>query len=669
MQDRHRVLSLLELGERIQDSANSNNEILDIVQWRLNKNVISGYEYDIHCEMKKDDEDKSWTLKASPVKRLVGSYIKKYAFPKRLFVIENIFGDDINYELKDLSDLERLNQQLLKLGMKYYGFMPDTIETRRRIEQVLQNMEHIEVIANELKRLTMDCEESVTNDKEIRKGMSEISSEFDKMKSKLNNVKLTVSVKGYNGYEVKLRDADTTEGMKIVPKATDGPSDKKFRENSAKDTKECEVRKSNQGKNDVDIDEENNEASISGSQMSNDSLVSFTNLELLSTKGNWFGHSSHIRDMIYFEHESRTTLVTCSDDGIILLWDMHSNKVVGELKAHEGIVCCLAFYTLNGDPFLASGGKDIIKLWNLKTKEFVTSLEGHEDHVGALITFYVNDIPYLASGSADCVIRIWNLKRKKLRRILKGNKSFVTALATYQYNGDTYLASGGNEDLIKLWNLDKKNVSAIEKVHTRYVTDLVALERNAEAHLASASADTTIKIWNASDKTLLTTFTGHSSVVKALGLFFHKDVLGLVSGDCDGNVRFWNAENYKTIEKALGGKDTLGAVNSIATLTCDSKSVLAIGCVKKIALYSDAEEEYYPGHKDANEAPPLADSAEGQIRTTVEPKSDECIKNGSLTSIQDGKEEMKAIEGKDIKTQKTKAEEVKDNTIKVGEAG
>merc|ERR1719491_1396289 len=119
----------------------------------MSKNVISGYEYDIHCEMNEGDEDKSWTLNAIPVKRVVGSYIKKYKFESALVVVDNIFGDNIDYELNHLSDIERLNEQLLKLGMKYYGFMPDTAETRGSAERVLQNLEHIEVVVNDLKRL------------------------------------------------------------------------------------------------------------------------------------------------------------------------------------------------------------------------------------------------------------------------------------------------------------------------------------------------------------------------------------------------------------------------------------------------------------------------------------------------------------------------------------
>lgn len=94
------------------------------------------------------------------------------------------------------------------------------------------------------------------------------------------------------------------------------------------------------------------------------------------------GHSDFIRVMLRMDE---TTMITCSDDCLIILWDFVNGKKISVLKGHRSDVRCLLLLK-DKTPILASGGcdKNII-LWNLKDGSMIKTLSDHKGTVMFLV--------------------------------------------------------------------------------------------------------------------------------------------------------------------------------------------------------------------------------------------------------------------------------------------
>ena len=99
-------------------------------------------------------------------------------------------------------------------------------------------------------------------------------------------------------------------------------------------------------------------------------------------------------------------LVTGHHQGDIGLWQLHSGKCLGHIKAHDGIIRGLAINVSN--TLLASCANDsLIKLWELNSLTEITELSGHLDEVNDVV-FHPDD-NILFSCSADKTIKVWEL--------------------------------------------------------------------------------------------------------------------------------------------------------------------------------------------------------------------------------------------------------------------
>jgi WD40 repeat protein len=87
---------------------------------------------------------------------------------------------------------------------------------------------------------------------------------------------------------------------------------------------------------------------------------------------------------ITFGHDGHT-LIGGSNDGIIRLWDIHSNFCFKVLKAHAGEILSVR-YSPEGNT-LATGSVDsTIKIWNIETGECIRTLRPPRPYEGMNIT-------------------------------------------------------------------------------------------------------------------------------------------------------------------------------------------------------------------------------------------------------------------------------------------
>jgi len=109
-------------------------------------------------------------------------------------------------------------------------------------------------------------------------------------------------------------------------------------------------------------------------------------------------------------------LAAARADRSIVLWDVKTGAVRGELRKHSDVVNALAF-SPDGTT-LASGGDDRSAiLWNVSSGKAKRTLKGHDLTVTSLA--FSPDGQTLATGSGNAVVVLWNVASGKLDRILR----------------------------------------------------------------------------------------------------------------------------------------------------------------------------------------------------------------------------------------------------------
>lgn len=232
-------------------------------------------------------------------------------------------------------------------------------------------------------------------------------------------------------------------------------------------------------------------------------------------------------------------LVTASRDSTVKVWNLSSEKCIGQLKGHLASVHSLA---LDGG-VVATGSIDAtVKLWDLTQAGkpcLMKSLDGHMDEVTALGM----SSGVLVSGSADKTIRQWDVRtgrcvatidvvwavnsRRDDSRILDtsfsfsrpGNLARMPAMATgwdqsqYPFTAalqcfDAALASGGSDGIVRLWDLRTGEVVRQLLGHTGPITSL----QFDDTCLVTGSADSTVRIWDLRTGKIIDSFSYDSPI-------------------------------------------------------------------------------------------------------------------------------------------------------------
>jgi WD40 repeat protein len=139
------------------------------------------------------------------------------------------------------------------------------------------------------------------------------------------------------------------------------------------------------------------------------------------------------------------TLISCSDDQTIRIWDLENDTCVKTLKERGPI-----------DRIYEAGGKLIsisnerfLKIWDLKTGDLLKSFKAFDD-IGQFI--FLSDDKFVISVDRD--IFVWSLKDNSYCMLRDLHNSEITCLEELSEN---ILITGSNDNIIKVWKLDVKN--------------------------------------------------------------------------------------------------------------------------------------------------------------------------------------------------------------------
>jgi len=317
------------------------------------------------------------------------------------------------------------------------------------------------------------------------------------------------------------------------------------------------------------------------------------------------GHSRTIFSILYIGNR---LAATCSDDGVIKIWDIITFNCVTEFTGHTAGIRSMALLA-NGNLVSASWDKTI-KIWNTahlatlsdidrereyntfdatfdsgtseQSKKFgdgcLKTLTGHINAV--LCVGVMPDGKTIVSGSTDYTVKMWDSNKGICLKTFAGHQSEVLCLAFTKYSN--LILSGSGDRTVKIWNNDKKHNNACIKTlsgHTGFVWCMVLLSD--DTTLVTGGLDKYIKVWDIDTGECLKNVIGHLGQI--LDIKEYKDDT-VISADSDGTIKIWSvAKGWQPVATLTKG-EWKKAIHGIEVT--EDYMILSTGVDKKISIWN-----------------------------------------------------------------------------------
>lgn len=263
----------------------------------------------------------------------------------------------------------------------------------------------------------------------------------------------------------------------------------------------------------------------------------------------------------------RRSIITCSEDGSLRLWDLESGAQIGKdwrEERNNGAVFTIAL-SPNGDT-VASGSDDgNVRLWDVETGEVIAKWTGHTDWVRS-VCWGANG-QRVVSGSDDGTARVWDVKRgNTVLTITTGSQWVLTAI--YSPNSTKIATGVHRESGVKIWDSKTGELLATLK-HDYQVWSVVSWTSDGE-RLVSASYGS-VRIFDTATWRRIAILEGGTFDVYTLCLSRNGRLLA--SAPDDQTVHLWNLNKSIPVGPPLQHEGNVRC----AAFSADGK-LLVTGC-------------------------------------------------------------------------------------------
>ncbi|XP_073149654.1 uncharacterized protein [Henckelia pumila] len=211
------------------------------------------------------------------------------------------------------------------------------------------------------------------------------------------------------------------------------------------------------------------------------------------------------------------TLVSCSSDATVKVWNRSSGESVRTLCQHSDYVTCLAAMERNNNVVASGGLGGEVYIWDLEAAlaPITKSNDAPEDECST----GVNGLSYsLSSTSIRPISSSNNISQHASQYhgyvpvAAKGHKESVYALATNDRG--TLLVSGGTEKVVRVWDPRTGSKTMKLRGHTDNIRAL--LLDSTGRYCLSGSSDSMIRLWDLGQQRCVHSYAVHADSVWAL---------------------------------------------------------------------------------------------------------------------------------------------------------
>lgn len=357
------------------------------------------------------------------------------------------------------------------------------------------------------------------------------------------------------------------------------------------------------------------------------------------------GHKGPVLDTAYNPFNEQQ-VVSCSDDGNILLWDIPE-----DFSFHN-------YVDENDNP------RDIV--------EPTKVLSGHKRKVGH-VAFHPCAENVLASCSLDYTVKIWDLESGEAKITLP-HKDLVTSFA-FNYNG-SLLATTSRDKKLRIWDLREEKIISEGPGHSGAKPSRVVWVGNTDRVITtgfSRLSDRQVGMWDV--KNIEKGPIGGFMVIDAssgvlIPVFDESNNILYLAGKGDGNIRYYEYDNDELYELSqFPSTDAQRGFAWAPKTACNVKENEILRCFKTVNDLSiepvsfivprkseNFQEDIYP---DAPSHKPALSAAEWfsgknvngpllvKMEAIYEGKQSEVVESKPAVSVSEVKKEAKAAKEKE----------------------
>ena len=168
------------------------------------------------------------------------------------------------------------------------------------------------------------------------------------------------------------------------------------------------------------------------------------------------GHADRVDCVAVGDLDDRPIAVTGSPDATVRIWDLTTQRQIGDPLRTGVAVGAVAIGEL-GDYTVALVGRTdgVIQVWDLSAGQpYGDPLAGHTNHVQAISIGLLGDLPIALSAGNDGTARVWDLLgRRQLGEALLGHRRTVRDVALAEVEGMPVAVTGGDDRAVRVWDL------------------------------------------------------------------------------------------------------------------------------------------------------------------------------------------------------------------------
>ncbi|ETO31965.1 WD-40 repeat protein [Reticulomyxa filosa] len=315
------------------------------------------------------------------------------------------------------------------------------------------------------------------------------------------------------------------------------------------------------------------------------------------------GHTKTVWSIDYLILDDCQLLCSGSEDKIICVWDIETNKQIQSFNGHSDWVCCVKFsqyyHHNNHRSVVCSSSVDkTIRFWDIKHNRQLQVFNGHNSCVNGIEFSPFNSGRYLCSGSDDKTIRLWDIETSKSLHIFNGHEHCVWCvdISPLQGNNDNKsnnigviggngytICSGSDDKTIRIWDIETTKQSIMFEGHTHWINSVKYEPNESGNTILSGSFDKSVRLWDIRSGQQTQVFNGHISCVRTVEyspfVVNNIEIGGnsnvICSGSDDGTIRFWDIRSNKSELHIIKG---------------DNKEDYRINCLKFLQLKKTAKE-------------------------------------------------------------------------------
>lgn len=252
----------------------------------------------------------------------------------------------------------------------------------------------------------------------------------------------------------------------------------------------------------------------------------------------------------------QVVIVSAGDDGTIRLWDLETGECWQEFQSHTAAARSVAWHPR--DPLIASGGDDgTVRIWHIRTGACLQEMGDREGPIR--VVAWHPDGTVVASAGDDRIVQVWQAETGQLLQGLHGHTEAILSVA-FSCDGQT-IASCGSDRSIRIWDSSTGQLHQVLQGHDNWVWGLAfgpqgratvddPNDRRPACVLASGSDDCTIKLWDTRSGEVLQTLYGYTNWIWSVAYHPHGNLLA--SGSLDGIVRLWDVAAERRVRRYLG---------------------------------------------------------------------------------------------------------------------